>query len=312
MPSGILNLNKPRGLSSHGVVERVRSLTGVRRVGHAGTLDPLATGVLVICVGRPATRVSQYLMDEKKVYTARVRLGVTTTTYDAEGEVVTQASVDVDRAQVEDALNHFRGQITQLPPMYSAVKHHGKPLYRLARRGIEVERDPRPVEIYRLELTGWTPPTCRLEMTCSPGTYVRVLAHDLGQRLGCGAHVITLSRLASGPFRLEDSITLAALAQVVAEGRWPRLLLAVDQALADRFPAIYVTGEQAVRLCSGQMIAVDDVPNGPDPQEAEIVRAYGPGETFVALASYDPQADSWRPRKVLFPQRLDCIDHSES
>lgn len=307
MPSGILNLNKPRGLSSHAVVDRVRSLTGARRVGHAGTLDPLATGVLVVCVGRPATRVAQYLTDEKKVYRARVRLGVTTSTYDAEGEIVAQSPVDVDRVQVGEALDHFRGEITQLPPMYSAVKHHGEPLYRLARRGIEVDRDPRPVEIYRLEMTGWTPPMCTLEMTCSPGTYVRVLAHELGQSLGCGAHVITLTRLASGPFRLEDALTLAALAQAVEERRWPELLLAVDQALVDRFPALHVARNQAKRLCSGQMIPLEDVLGGPDPQAAELVRVYGPGETFLALAAYDPGADSWRPRKVLFPQRLDHL-----
>ena len=185
MTDGILNLDKPRGPTSHDVVDRVRALTSVRRVGHAGTLDPMATGVLLVCIGR-ATRVTEYLMAGKKTYRARVRLGITTDTYDAEGRIT--ASVDpvaVDRAQVEDALPRFRGEIAQVVPMYSAAKHKGTPLHRLARRGLDVEREPRPVEVFRLELTAWEPPECVLEVVCSPGTYVRALAHD-GRNDSCG------------------------------------------------------------------------------------------------------------------------------
>jgi len=298
MTDGILNLNKPRGPTSHDVVDRVRALTGIRRVGHAGTLDPLATGVLLVCVGR-ATRVAEYLMAGRKVYRARVRLGVVTDTYDAEGQVVAEAPVEVSRAQVEAALAQFRGTITQVPPMYSAVKHRGMPLHRLARRGVEVQRKPRQVEVLRLELTAWEPPECTLEVTCSPGTYVRTLAHDLGQALGCGAHLTGLTRLASGDFRLEDAVTLDELAQAAAEGRWPDLLHPIDAALT-RFPALHLDADTARRLCLGQAIFI---PSGEGGDEKGLARAYGPDGTFLAIVAYDPAADVWRPHKV-FRERL--------
>jgi tRNA pseudouridine55 synthase len=337
MPDGILNLDKPRGPTSHDVVDRVRELTGIRRVGHAGTLDPLATGVLLVCIGK-ATRVSEYLMAGSKVYRARVRLGVATDTYDAEGQVVASASVDpieVGRAQVEAALTRFRGVIEQVPPMYSALKHEGKPLHRLARRGVEVERKPRRVEISRLELTEWEPPECTLEVACSPGTYVRALAHDLGQSLGCGAHLTGLVRLASGEFRLENAVTLEALAQATTADRWADLLHPIDAALA-RFPALHLDADAARRLCRGQAITLasqapplsppqgggdagrhrgcerdrslsprrsfdstQDERRGDAPKgERELARAYGPNGDLLALAAYDPTIDAWRPRKV--------------
>jgi len=298
MPEGILNLNKRPGPTSHDVVDHVRRLTGIRRVGHAGTLDPLAAGVLLVCIGR-ATRVAEYLMAGHKVYRARVRLGISTDTYDAEGMVTSEAPVEVDRAQVEAALSSFRGVIAQVPPVYSAIKHQGTPLHRLARRGVAVEKIPlkaRQVEILRLELTAWEPPECTLDLTCSPGTYVRALAHDLGQALGCGAHLSGLTRLASGRFRVEDAVTLEEFAEVAAQGRWAALLHPIDAALA-RFRPLYVDADAARRLCSGQPIfspsgeAVDD----------PLARAYGPDRVFLALVAYDPEADVWRPRKVFCP-----------
>lgn len=287
---GILNLDKPRGPTSHDVVARIRRLTGVRRVGHAGTLDPLATGVLLICIGR-ATRVSEYLMTGRKVYRARARLGVTTDTYDAEGQVMAEVEVEASRAQVEAALAQFRGQIAQVPPMYSAIKHQGTSLHRLARQGIEVEREPRPVEIFRLELTAWEPPECTLEMTCSRGTYVRSLVHDLGQTLGCGAYLTGLIRLASGDFWLEEAITLEQFAQAAAEDRWAALLHPLDGALT-HFPALHLDADSARRLCQGQAIANSEWQGG------GLVRVYGPDGAFLALAAYDAEAGLWRPRKV--------------
>jgi tRNA pseudouridine55 synthase len=294
MPSGILNIHKPSSQTSHDVVERVRVLTGIRRVGHAGTLDPLATGVLVVCVGRLATRVVEYLMDEPKTYRTDVCLGVTTDTFDAEGEIVSESPVAVERDAVERALQAFRGPIQQIPPMYSAVKHEGQPLYRLARRGLNVERRPRQVEIHRLELIAWDPPRCVLEMSCSPGTYVRALVHDLGQELQCGAHVVSLTRLSSGSFRLEDAVTLDALAAAAEEGRWPEMLYPVDEVLSRRFPALHLDADAARRLCSGQAIMRGDTRTAP----AEIARVYGPHGRFLALAACDPSHDIWRPRKV--------------
>ncbi|MBE9506835.1 MAG: tRNA pseudouridine(55) synthase TruB [Chloroflexi bacterium] len=316
MTDGILSLNKPRGPTSHDIVGRVRALTGIRRVGHAGTLDPLATGVLLVCVGR-ATRVAEYLMAGRKVYRARVRLGITTDTYDAEGQMVTSVDpVEVDRAQVGEALSRFRGKIVQVPPMYSAIKHKGTPLHRLARRGLEVEREPRPVEIFRLELTGWEPPECVLEVACSPGTYVRALAHDLGRALGCGAHLAGLIRLASGGFHVEDAVTLEAFAQAAAEGRWPDLLHPMDAALT-RFPALHLDADAARRLCLGQAIANCEIAgnrrllaNG-ELQSVDLVRVYGSDGAFLALAAYDPATDVWRPHKVFRTRHPESVEGPE-
>ena len=297
MIGGILNLDKPRGPTSHDVIDRVRALTGTRRVGHAGTLDPLATGVLLVCIGR-ATRVAEYLMAGQKVYRARLRLGISTDTYDAEGQVTAEAQVEVDRAQVDAALTHFRGTITQVPPIYSALKHQGTPLYRLARRGVAVQEiapKARQVEISRLELTVWEPPECVLEVTCSPGTYVRSLAHDLGQALGCGAHLSALTRLASGEFRLEDAVTVEEFAQAAAERRWKDLVLPIDAALA-RFAAVHLDADAARRICSGQAVA--RLSGDADLTVSELARAYGPDGAFLALVAYDPAVEVWRPRKV--------------
>ena len=294
MPSGILNVDKPLGKTSHDIVAIVRELTGIRRVGHAGTLDPLATGVLLVCVGRSATRIAEFLMGEPKMYRADAKLGITTDTYDAEGEVVTESPVDVSRSDIEEALEQFRGAIEQIPPMYSAIKHKGKPLYRLARRGVEVERPARQVEITSLRLVGWNPPECTLEMTCSAGTYVRVLVHDLGQALGCGAYVTGLTRLASGKFRLEDAVTWDRFTQMAKMGRWPELLSPIDEALSDQFPALILNADAAWRLCSGQAIETD----GEEPEDETLARMYGPAGRFLALASYDGDEGVWRPRKV--------------
>lgn len=308
MPDGILNLDKPRGPTSHDVVRRVRALTGVRRVGHAGTLDPLATGVLVVFVGR-ATRVAQYLMTSQyggpKLYRARVRMGITTDTLDAAGRVVAIAPVDVTRSQAEAALVGLRGTIMQVPPMYSALKRKGTPLYRLARRGVEVAREPRRVDVFSLELTAWEPPELTLEISCSPGTYVRVIADDLGKALGCGAHVAALTRLASGGFRLDDAVTLDAFSRAVEERRWQELLHPLDAALS-RFPVVQLDHEAARRLCLGQAIEASLARFQPardsqrrDPAgEPPLARAYGPDGRFLAIVSCDPSAAIWRPRTV--------------
>jgi tRNA pseudouridine55 synthase len=295
MRDGILNLDKPQGPTSHDVIDRVRKLTGIRRVGHAGTLDPMATGVLLVCIGK-ATRVSEYLMAGQKVYQARVRLGIATDTYDAEGQVVASVDpVEVGRAEVETALARFRGTIEQVPPMYSALKREGKPLHELARQGVEVKREPRQIVISRLELIEWEPPECGLEVTCSPGTYVRALAHDLGQALGCGAHLAGLARLASGEFRLEDAVALDTFARAAAEGRWPDLLHPIDAALA-HFPALHLDADAARRLRSGQAITL--LQPSPSGEGERLVRVYGPDGSFLALAAFDPATGTWRPHKV--------------
>ncbi|MGD1994726.1 MAG: tRNA pseudouridine(55) synthase TruB [Anaerolineae bacterium] len=268
----------------------IRRITNQRRVGHAGTLDPLAAGVLIVCLGR-ATRMSEYLMDSKKTYRARIRLGVTTNTYDAQGEVVHEAPVTVERADVETVLERFRGEILQVPPMYSALKRDGEPLYRLARRGITVDRPARSVVIHRLEMTSWEPPELTVELICSRGTYVRSLAHDLGQELSCGAHLVGLLRLASGEFRLEDAVPVA---DVTAE-RLPDLILPLDAALRGH-PALHLGPEATRAIRSGLPI-----PAAGDAQDGSLARAYGPDGTFLAVVAYQETDAIWAPRKVFHP-----------
>ncbi|HCL74631.1 MAG TPA: tRNA pseudouridine(55) synthase TruB, partial [Pseudomonas sp.] len=215
--SGIILLDKPRGFTSNAALQKVRWLLNAEKAGHTGSLDPLATGVLPLCFGE-ATKFSQYLLDADKGYETLAQLGVTTTTADAEGEVVERKPVDVSREQLETILPRFRGDIQQVPPMYSALKRDGQPLYKLARAGEVVEREPRSVTIARLELLSLEADKARLAVACSKGTYIRTLVEDLGRELGCGAHVAELRRTQAGPFELSQTVTLEALEQAHAEG----------------------------------------------------------------------------------------------
>lgn len=290
--NGFLILDKPRGLTSHDVVARVRRLTGVRRVGHAGTLDPLATGVLVICLGK-ATRLAEYVSDGDKIYRAEVRLGVETDTWDADGTVLVEADPShITRQAVEEALSRLTGEIWQTPPAFSALKHQGRPLYRLARKGAPVEVPPRRVTIYRLSVDAWAPPLVTLTVYCSKGTYIRSLAHDLGQALGVGAHLAALVRLAVGPFRLEEALSLEALARSVREGNWAAHLAPMTRAL-EQFPSVTVEGETLEAILHGQGVPLVM------PSQADFCVAYTPEGEVAALLAYDSERDVWRPRKVL-------------
>lgn len=289
--SGILNIDKPQGWTSHDVVARVRRLSGQKQVGHAGTLDPLATGVLLICLGQ-ATRVSEYLMRGRKVYRAAVYLGLSTDTYDAEGQITATApEVSVTLAQLEEALSAFVGRIEQTPPMYSALKHQGIPLHKLARQGKTVERKSRPVEIYDIELLDWSSPVLTIEVTCSSGTYLRSLAHDLGQRLGCGAHLSSLIRLASGHFTLDKAVGLDALGEAFVTGRWTELIHPLDEALLD-FEAITFGKQAEHQIRFGQQVP------GPKPSASSLCRAYSTEGKLIALLQYDAQTGLWQPKKV--------------
>jgi tRNA pseudouridine55 synthase len=294
--SGILNVDKPPDMTSHDVVDAVRRLAGQRKVGHAGTLDPMATGVLLVCLGS-ATRVSEYLMAGRKRYRATVVLGVETDTYDADGEVVsTGGQTEFSRRDIESALAGFVGQISQVPPMYSALKRGGQPLYKLARQGVVVERKPRPVHIDELTLLDWTPPSLILEVACSPGTYIRSLAHDLGQQLSTGAHLASLVRLKSGRFSLEEAVSLERLEEAFRHGQESWYLLPLDEALLD-WPAMIVGAEDAQRIRQGQ--ALDRDP--PDGTETDLWRAYGFDGDFLAIMAYHPGSGRWRPKKVFAP-----------
>jgi tRNA pseudouridine55 synthase len=292
--AGLILIDKPPGLTSHDVVNVVRRGTGVRRVGHTGTLDPLATGLLILCLG-VASRLSEYLIDKDKRYLARVRFGQSTNTYDAEGEITSSSDALPDRQHVEAALAKFRGPIQQRPPAFSAVKQGGRKAYELARTGQVVQLEPRPVEIYALTLAEWQPPECVLDVSCSSGTYIRALAHDLGQALGCGAHLTGLRRTTSGRFSVDGAVTLSDLQAAFAAGReaWRRYLRPVDEAVAD-WPEARLTVEQARLIQHGQPIPLDD-----PAQAAAWARAHDPGGDLIAILKADAQAGVWRPHKVL-------------
>ncbi len=286
---GILNFNKPIGWTSHDAVARVRRLIREKRVGHAGTLDPLATGVLLVCIGQ-ATRVAEYLMASDKVYLARIRLGITTDTYDSQGQVTGTREVQVNEPALQAVLAKFSGEIEQVPPMYSALKHQGKPLYKLARQGVEVERAARKVTIYGLFLRELALPEFAVEVHCSSGTYIRSLAHDIGQALGCGAHMTALERRASGAFSISQAVTAAKLEEAIIQENWQMLLHPIDTAL-QALPAVTLEPAMAQRVRHGQKV------NLPMPP-ASACRAYDGDGKLVALMVYQPEADSWRPDKV--------------
>ena len=308
MSDGIININKPAELTSHDVVSKVRTLTHTRRVGHAGTLDPLATGVLLICIGK-ATRVSEYLMEGTKTYRTRMHLGITTDTFDSEGQVTSEQQTTVSRSLFESALEQFTGKINQLPPVFSAVKLHGTPLHRLVRQGVEVSREslrPRRIEIHEIRLTEWAPPHCSIEVICSPGTYIRALVHDVGQIVGCGSHVTQLTRLASGQFSVEDSIGLDEFFTAASEDHWIDLLHPIDAAL-QQFPAIQLEWATAQQLCLGQSVTVltDSAENVTQP--GTFARAYAPDERFLAIVTYNSATSVWKPHKVFCaPESLQC------
>jgi len=289
---GVLNVNKPLGVSSHHVVARIRRLTNVQRVGHAGTLDPMATGVLVVCLGR-ATRVAEYIADAAKTYLATVHFGVVTETWDSEGRVLeTRDVTDLSLGAIEAVLHEFLGRIEQVPPAYSALKQDGQPLYRLARRGVAVQPAPRVVEIERLEIVDWRPPELVLRVTCTKGTYIRSLAFDLGRRMGVGAYLSALIRLAVGHFHLEDAVDLETLERE-ASHLWSHYVVPLRVAL-DHLPGITVDDDTAWRLSMGQAV--------PLVRQAEaLLLAYDPEGRLVAVLSYDAQDDLWHPRKVLLP-----------
>jgi tRNA pseudouridine55 synthase len=274
------------------MVAVVRRGTREKRVGHAGTLDPLATGLLVLCLGA-ATRLSEYLLDKDKRYLARVRFGQSTNTYDAAGEVTATSAALPERKQVEAALAAFRGVIQQRPPAFSALKRGGQKAYERARRGERVELEPRIVTFHSLQLLEWSPPECVLETHCSAGTYLRSLAHDLGQALGCGAHLAALRRTASGHFRLEDAVTLDTLKAAFESGDWQRRLLPMDAALPD-WPTLFLSEREVRRVQQGAALPFADAaePSGQ-------ARAYNAAGEFFAILRADRAAGVWRPEKVL-------------
>jgi tRNA pseudouridine55 synthase len=301
---GLLNVCKARGYTSHDVVAVIRRTLGTRRVGHAGTLDPLAEGVLPVCVGR-YTRLVDLIGATEKGYYAEVELGARTTTDDAEGEVVERRPVPTLTAeQLESALDRFRGEISQVPPAFSAIKVEGRRAYDLARRGDAPELKARPVTMYRLELVSWESPQLRLMVSCSKGTYIRSLARDLGEALGCGAHLTKLVRLWVGSFGLETAVSLDEIAAAASAGHLEAVVRSADEALSAR-PALLAPDDRAVDIGHGRPwpAAVRDMPVvAPSTPVTSPSAPLGPTRVYdtngrlLGLAEYDPRRQLWQPR----------------
>lgn len=295
--SGALVVDKPVGMTSHDVVQVIRNGTGLRRAGHTGTLDPRASGVLVILVG-PAVRLSEYVSASDKRYQAIIRLGGTTDTYDADGKFTPSTDPsNITEAQFEEALQTFVGEIEQTPPPYSAVKVQGRKAYEMARKGEEVDLEPRKITVHHLEVLEWTPPEVVIDVHCSSGTYVRSLANDLGKKLGCGAYLVGLRRTKSGRFTLRDSVPLRKLQEAFTAGNWYQYLIPAAEALGD-WPAVELNPDEVEGVRHGHRVKAKetDVAN-------EKVRGVSTQGELVALMVKMINEDGsieWQPKKVFF------------
>lgn len=284
---GVLLLDKPYAMTSNAALQTARRLLNAQKAGHTGTLDPLASGLLALTFGE-ATKFSADLLHADKTYIAGIKLGQKTTTGDLEGDFLQNRPVRVNRADIEKALNSFRGDILQVPPMFSALKRDGKTLYDLAREGVSIERQARSVRIEKLEILEFADELLTVEVTCSKGTYIRVLAEDIGEALGCGAHLASLRRTKVGVLSLEDAVTLQALETMSVDERLATLK-PLD-ALMQTLPAVHLSENDRVRFCHGQRLALG-LPSCPR------VRVYGPDEQMVGTARVNE-------RGVLEPERL--------
>jgi tRNA pseudouridine55 synthase len=290
--SGVFVIDKPVGLTSHDVVQIVRRGTGIRRAGHTGTLDPRASGVLVVLLG-PAVRLSEFVSASDKSYQATIRLGSRTETYDAETEPTEEEMpVNVTEEEFINLIKGYEGEIEQVPPPYSAVKVDGKKAYEMARKGEEVELEPRMINVYNLDLLEWAPPEVVVDVKCSSGTYVRSLANDIGEALGIGAHLVGLRRTSSGQFTLRDSISLRRLREAFETGTWAQHLIPASEALNDWY-TIELDEELLEKVRNGHRIPAKEGDTG-------WARAVSEQGDLVALMEVVEEDQEWQPRKVFF------------
>jgi len=300
---GVLLLNKPRGISSQTAVTRARYALEAAKVGHTGTLDPMAEGLLPLCFGE-ATKFSQFALDADKAYRATVQIGVTTTTGDAEGEVTGGMKRSVDRKELEAALAKFVGDGQQTPPMHSAIRQGGRRLYEIARAGQVVERASRPVHIERIDLLSFENDSFEIDVACSKGTYIRVLAEDIGAELGCGAHLTALTRTQVGRFRLEDGITLDKLCAMTPEAA-VQCLLPVD-VLVSALRKVVLDATLAQRFAFGQTLLASETGG-----EAEVARVYDADDAFLGVGEFDSDGQL-KPRRLLARMRENGATRRES
>jgi tRNA pseudouridine55 synthase len=292
---GVLLLDKPSGITSNAAVQRVRRLFRVEKAGHTGTLDPMATGLLPVCLGE-ATKFSHLLLEADKTYAATVLLGVTTSTGDLEGNVTTRSKVQAEREEIEQVLGRFVGRILQTPPMYSAIKRGGQPLYKLARKGAEVPREPRSIVIRSLALLGFEGDELKLTVSCSKGTYIRVLAEDIGRELGCGACLSALRREGVGGFRLSQSTVTFEQLEQLAPAECDALLLPED-ALVSSLPRFDLDAAGAFRLRHGQSVERGEA------HVAGLARLYGPSREFLGIGEVTEPG-------LIVPRRLVSVERT--
>lgn len=296
--SGVLVVDKPVGMTSHDVVQAVRNGTSLRRAGHTGTLDPRASGVLVILVG-PAVRLSEYVSASDKRYQAIIRMGAKTDTFDSEGKFTqdTQETINVTEEQFEEALKTFVGEIEQTPPPYSAVKVQGRKAYEMARKGEEVVLEPRKITVHHLEVLEWAPPEAVIDVHCSSGTYVRSLANDLGEKLGCGAYLVGLRRTKSGRFSLRDAVPLRKLQEAFTAGNWYQYLIPAAEALGD-WPALELSPDDVEGVRHGHRVkAAEDAVLG---AKIRGVSTQGELVSLMECVEGEDGALVWQPKKVFF------------
>lgn len=286
---GVLLLDKPAGLSSNQALQKVKWLYQAEKAGHTGSLDPFATGLLPICLGE-ATKFSHFLLDADKAYRATLQLGATSSTGDTEGEIIPGGGIDFTPDALSEVLRHFTGDISQVPPMHSALKHQGRALYEYARAGVEIERAARDVTIHRLQLLHQSTTQVEIEVACSKGTYIRTLAEDIGKRLGCGAYLTQLRRIATGDFDLAQALTLPQLEAMAPEQRDACLLPA--DALVRSLPAVMLDADSVHYLCHGQPVWKAGV------RHQGFVRLYAEPERFLGLGEVLPDGKV-APRRLL-------------
>lgn len=307
MIHGVLNVYKEKGYTSHDVVAKLRRIVGQKKIGHTGTLDPQAEGVLPVCFGK-ATRLCDMLTDKDKEYEAVLLLGVTTDTQDMTGEILAvRDTVELEAKEVEEAIQSFVGEYDQIPPMYSALKVNGKKLYELAREGKEIERKPRRVHIFEIQILEMELPRVRMRVSCSKGTYIRTLCQDIGERLGCGGCMDSLLRTRVERFSIQDSIRLDEAEALMGDGRLEEKLVPVEE-MFEKMPKRYLKPQAARLVRNGNPFRPEDVlrtegereeaaPNGED---GRLVRVYDEKQRFIAIYAWHPKEDNYKIVRMFF------------
>ncbi len=296
MIHGVLNVYKEAGFTSHDVVAKLRGILKQKKIGHTGTLDPDAVGVLPVCLGK-GTRLCDMLTDETKTYETVLLLGKSTDTQDISGTVIAEAQPETEEEKIRACIAGFEGEYMQIPPMYSALKVNGKKLYELAREGIQVERKPRRVQFHRIRILELAPPRVKMEVTCSKGTYIRTLCHDIGETLGCHGCMEHLTRTRVGRFRISDSRKLSEIEEIVREGRLEEILTPVDQMFSG-YPCISVRSEADSLVFNGNPLKETSFAGDSRPDRSDAVRLYSSEGLFVGIYQFDGKREIWKPEKM--------------